>query len=297
MSKASLNKFIEIRFSDPICAIELKDKELLYGSMLGRSGYYNIENDKHLLLSEIENERISGLQFSDTIKGEFYVSLGDVEIRKYNKKEDNKISKMDVEKNYENPTKHIENCQKCFPMLYKTKFLRIYMNLPPGHKDQDYSSFENKLGSINYDLKDIITPNSISGGIINMSSYAVPFDFDGNKLLWVDFITEYERYIFIYNFNEKKNDFELKLNPSFGHISHFYFLPNNQLFLIRNSNQCEIRNSKFEIIKSFYHIGEECIASHYYFDEINQILYIVTLDIDGNINIFNTKSNNITCRR
>jgi len=54
----SFLKLIEIRFADPITAIEFNDKAFLCGSIMGRIVYYNFLEDKEIQITEISEELI-----------------------------------------------------------------------------------------------------------------------------------------------------------------------------------------------------------------------------------------------
>ena len=59
--KIELIKFLSIRYADPITSLELSDKCLCFGSMLGLLEYFIIDSNKLIKLSEKQDEFISGI--------------------------------------------------------------------------------------------------------------------------------------------------------------------------------------------------------------------------------------------
>lgn len=94
-----------------------------------------------------------------------------------------------------------------------------------------------------------------------MTNYSVPFDFDGERFVYVEYLSEKERNLCVYYINQNVKWMHA-LDKSFGHISHCKLLPNNRLFLVRSLVLCEIREitDDFLVIQNFKHIGDEVIA-------------------------------------
>jgi hypothetical protein len=99
-----------------------------------------------------------------------------------------------------------------------------------------------------------------------MFNFCVPFDFDGDKFLFLDYQTKNIRRICIYYTLSKIKPFSYKINNDFGHISHMKLLYNNRIFLCRKYNQCEIHkiNDDFTLMEEWKHVGEEIIAVEIY---------------------------------
>ena len=92
-----------------------------------------------------------------------------------------------------------------------------------------------------------------------MSDYVVPFDYDGKNFVQIDFYDKGKRILFIYSFVTKTLSQKIDLYDDDGYFSHLKFLPGNKYFVVRNYKDCEIRNDKLEVIKSFTHIGVEIL--------------------------------------
>lgn len=101
--------------------------------------------------------------------------------------------------------------------------------------------------------------------LVEMTNYSVPFDFDGLRLAWVEFLSEKTRNVCVYYF-ENNYKWTFQIEKDFGHISHLKLMPNNKIFLVRHLNLCEIRETdkEFKVLHKFNHIGDEVIAVDYY---------------------------------
>ena len=73
-----------------------------------------------------------------------------------------------------------------------------------------------------------------------MSNFNVPFDFDGNKFLYLEYYSKTMRCINIYNTLEDQKIFQFFIKNDFGHISFMKLLPDNCIFLCRQIYLCEI---------------------------------------------------------
>lgn len=94
-----------------------------------------------------------------------------------------------------------------------------------------------------------------------MSNYSVPFDYDGSKLVWIEFLSPTDRTICVQHFEENKK-WSTKLDKNFGHVSFVRLLPNNMIFLVKELVVCQIRSldDKFTLIEEFKNSGDEVIA-------------------------------------
>jgi hypothetical protein len=112
-----------------------------------------------------------------------------------------------------------------------------------------------------------------------MSNYTVPFDFDGNRIAWVEFLSQTERNICVYYLDTDTKWF-YPIKKDFEHISHLKLLPNNKIFIVRKLNLCEIRetNDEFKVLHKFNHIGDEVIAVDFYYNSSKILLNEMELD-------------------
>lgn len=279
MNSIHVIKYIELRYADPICTLSLNSDSIIFGTMLGRSCYFNISSNKYVILSEGNDENITGTFYSLDEPSQFYLSIGDYAVNIYKSDKENGSELLERINNYETEGEHTQYCDNCYTILYDKFLLRIFLILP---------SNDNKveINSCDYIVKNI-NNNESDSGKIDMSNYAVPFDYNGRNFIWIDFKDEGERILNIFNFEEKKIVFTQKIEKDFGHISHLRYISNGKFFLVRDYNVCEIRDENWKLEKSFLHIGNEVLACDYYFEDEN--LFIATLDIDAGINVYNLK--------
>jgi len=208
------------------------------------------------------SENISCLTF-DT-KDNVIISIGDLEIIKLEKISTFNIndykSKYDYTRvrNYLSEEDHIINCENCTCFLTSTNYLMINTCF-----DENNSPII--MQQIPYKNK-ILNNLDIVNGNIEMFNFCVPFDFDGDKFLFLDYQTKNIRRICIYYTLSKIKPFSYKINNDFGHISHMKLLYNNRIFLCRKYNQCEIHkiNDDFTLMEEWKHVGEEIIAIEIY---------------------------------
>ena len=208
------------------------------------------------------SENISCLTF-DT-KDNVIISIGDLEIIKLEKISTFNIndykSKYDYTRvrNYLSEEDHIINCENCTCFLTSTNYLMINTCF-----DENNSPIT--MQQIPYKNK-ILNNLDIVNGNIEMFNFCVPFDFDGDKFLFLDYQTKNIRRICIYYTLSKIKPFSYKINNDFGHISHMKLLYNNRIFLCRKYNQCEIHkiNDDFTLMEEWKHVGEEIIAVEIY---------------------------------
>lgn len=156
---------------------------------------------------------------------------------------------------------------------------------------------------------------------IEMSNYCVPFDFDGKNFIFIDFLHENQRMFNIYDINKGEEEmikFEIEKQPEekIGHISHLKIIKDELLFIVRDYNICELRDFNLKLQKKLNIKSSEILAVDFLFDENNneensenniinakeensvnninkskekELLYIIILDLDCNIFLYNYK--------
>ena len=193
------------------------------------------------------------------------ISIGDLEVIRlenmstFNINDDTSTYNYSKIRNYRTENDHIEFCENCTCMMSNSCFLIIFTQ---------YGNFNSVLEvkEIKYENKNLKKYEIINGTIL-MSNYVVPFDFDGDQFLFLDYISKNERTInVVYTATKKeKYNYIIKTN-NYGHISHMKLLPNNKIFLCKNNNECEIHlmNKDFQQIEKWIHIGKDIISCYIY---------------------------------
>jgi hypothetical protein len=133
---------------------------------------------------------------------------------------------------YDNEQTHNDFCENCTCLMSTNNFLILYTY---------YTDFNwpLRINMVKYHNRNLNT-NELKAGFIEMSNYNVPFDFNGNEYLYLEYFDESIRCINIYKTLNHKKKFKYLLDKKFGHISHMKLLPDNCIFLCRNSYECEI---------------------------------------------------------
>lgn len=291
----SFVRYIALRYADPVCAIDLSDKYLLYGTMLGTAACYLINQRKLITLSETQEEHVSGVKIDENKdnpkENKLYVCIGDFRIFIFdsfneNFNENPKNTQID---NYPNESEHEKKCEKCFTMLKNDYLVRTFIDFPADTK-QGYQEADTE-----YSIKNI---NDLTEkmGKMKMSNYSVPFDFDGKYYIFVDFHEPKKRDFHIFDTEKQSTflNFELE-EKKLGHISLLKILKNDLVFWVRDYNICEIRNlNKFdEVIKRFNVRGSEILAFDVIYTDENDFesLKIIFVDIFCNVFLYSYKTN------
>ena len=211
------------------------------------------------------NENIPCLNFEKG--GIINISIGDLElirlenILEFNINDKNSTYNFVKFRNYQDEATHISYCENCTCMLYSNYFLIIYT---------DFGEFDStlKIQNTYYENKNLKNYEICSGNV-QMSNFTVPFDFDGDRFLYVEHKLNNKRCINIIYTLSRNNNYEYYLSKDFGHISHMKIINKNYdlIFLCRNKNQCEIHqiNDNFSLIEKFSQPENNDIISSYVF--------------------------------
>ena len=286
-----LLKLIPNHFADPISAVCLTPDYIMIGTMMGSITLYDIQNKLALLLSELNSENISDISYNQN-KNSFFVSIGDEEIKIY--RTINITTEPPISINiYDSEMKHNQNCENSYIFLSSDYLLRIQLG------QVDEGSFIVNTSNQEYELKQLnsMEENKNLIGKIQMTNYSVPFDFNGKFFLWVEFLNNENRNICIADVfamlispNEKPKKYNLDKNI-IKHISFAKILDNDKIFFVHSKNICEIRtiDDNFSLVEKFIHIGEEVYSVDLYYHDDNNELSIITLDVKGNVNLYQNK--------
>ena len=186
--------------------------------------------------------------------------------------------------NYDSKTLHYINCENSLCFLTSTNFLLINMTIG------DINTTSIRKDYINYIHKEITNFKNpkIINGTFEANNFSVMFDFDGSKLLFVEYTKDDEgRRICIFNTLEEKYFFEYEIDKDFGHISFMRFISNNKIFLVRKYTFCEIyliNENNFILIEKWEHIGEEILSIQIYFEGTKMTKEFIENDLKNNNN-------------
>ena len=255
----------------------------------------NVESEENVLyfpqvtkLILNASENISCVVF-DT-KDNVIISIGDLEIIKLEKISTFNISDSNSKydytrvRNYPTEEEHIINCENTTCFLTSSNYLILNTVFEENNSPiiMQQIPYQNK----------ILNNLDIVKGNIEMFNFCVPFDFDGDKFLFLDYQTKDIRRICIFYTISENQPFIHKINQDFGHISHMRLLQNDKIFLCRKYTHCEIyklnETEEFTLLEDWNHIGEEIIAVDIYL----QGTKISKNFMNNNLNdIYNIQSN------
>ena len=266
-SSPNIGNSIEINKPKTDSKIFNEKKEQNKSSTKSKNKYINFPQITKLIYRSKENIPCIEFENNDIIN----VSIGDLEVIRlenmstFNINDDTSTYNYSKLRNYNTENDHLEFCENCTCMMKNSFFLIIYT------KYANYNSnFEIK--DIEYENKDLKKYKIIKGQI-TMSNYVVPFDFDGDKFLFLDYISKNERKISVVYTATKKENFNYYIkNKEYGHICHMKLLPHDKIFLCKKNNECEIHlmNKSFDEIYKWKHIGEDVITCYIYIKNINK---------------------------
>ena len=209
------------------------------------------------------NENVPCVSF-DT-KDKVNISIGDYEIIRlenmstFNINDDNSNYNYCRIRNYSSENEHITNCENATCMMTGKNFLILFTNFGENNTPiiKNTIKYENK----------VMATFDIIKGEIEMYNYSVPFDFDGDRLLFLDYESDTIRRICIYyTVTKTKQPYIFKIDNNFGHINYMKFLFNDRIILCKNQKFCEIHriDDNFKLIDEWKHDGEEIITMNVY---------------------------------
>lgn len=132
-------KLIETRFADPITAIDLSNKFVCHGSAMGRIAFYDIHENKDLVLSDSQPELVRGISHDE--KGDFiYISIGDISCQKLNA-DDLQVVDNVIIVSVTDDRQHKPQCEKAFTLLHGHQNCVLNMNIKKD-KNQENQEFK-----------------------------------------------------------------------------------------------------------------------------------------------------------
>lgn len=255
---------MEIRFADPVSSIKLTKNCVVIGTMMGRVFLYSFAHEKIYTLCELNSENISDIAYNEK-ENNIYVGIGDEEIKVFNydtltnDKPDEPINTISV---YNSDIEHTNNCENAFVLLSPESLFRVQL------VQIDEGTLKIVKTETEYELKFFDENRNINNENIKktlpVTNYSVPFDFDGHRFLWVEFLSSTNRNICVSEIplKEEQKIFKKDLDKTIGHICQAKLIPNNRIFIVHSLNKCEIRgmDENFSILAKFEHIGEEVLG-------------------------------------
>jgi hypothetical protein len=191
----SLEAFIDIRFGDPVVSLCLNADGVLYGSMMGRILYYHLSTREERVINELSDEFISGAWLSH--ENVLYASIGDLKSLIISNPEAERFQKHYI--TFEKIHSPV-SCELSQIKMFQDTVLLVTLD-PEGESE----SLSHSVPPVY--VVELSTENQRSHEGIRFPPYSMMFDFDGKRLLWMEF-TARTRILHIYdigfNFREVK---------------------------------------------------------------------------------------------
>ena len=238
------------------------DKSMIDNDSINKKDSIPFPQITQLILNATENVPCVTFDTKDKIN----ISIGDYEIIRlenmstFNINDDNSNYNYIRIRNYPNENEHIIKCESTTCMMTDKYFLIVHTIF--GEYNTPIS-----LNKVLYENK-MMTSYEVVKGEIEMYNYSIPFDFDGDRFLFLDYETDILRRICIYYTLTKKEPFVHKISNGFGHINYMKFLLNDKIILCKNQKICEIYkiDENFRLLDSWIHDGNEIIAMNIYIE-------------------------------
>ena len=235
---------------------------------------FNSYNSK-LRIKKLYHSKTENISCISLLNNILNVSIGDYQlfhaekISSFNDKDIRNAHNFKQINNYTSDKTHNEFCETAQCFISNNHYLILYLF---------YNDFNwpLKFNQMKYENKNLLTFEVIEGNIY-MSNFNVPFDFDGDKLLYLEHYSKAMRCINIYSTLTDQKIFQYYIKNDFGHISFMKLLPDDCIFLCRKIYYCEIYKIKknlgknindekdFLLLKFWTHVRDyEIIASNVY---------------------------------
>ena len=252
-------KLIRSRFADPLTAIDLSQRYVCHGSAMGRIAFYDMQNDVELVLFDSQPELIRGISHSSTGQ-DIYISIGDVSCQKLDAQtlrvKDNVLIVDDVDER-----QHKSNCERSYTLLHQQ-----YNCVMTIHMQRGVDEGADNLAPINVsDLEnDMLVPHSPEG--LKFTQHHVPFDFDGEHLIYMEYGERGVRDIKMYKVSEQQVHQLLRFTKKDPIVSHVKLARNksNQLKLVYVQGARTIKT--YDVVEKNHHfvavLPDSILAMH-----------------------------------
>ena len=237
MSTFSFEKLIETRFADPITSLDLSTQWVCYGSAMGRIAFYSIKDGKDVALSDSQPELIRGISHSE--RGEhIFVSIGDISCQRLSSADLNVVDYVQIVENIEDRV-HKANCERAFTLSYKHFNCVLTINMSDKDKQSPSENAPIMLSNLDTNmLESFGEPNQgpEGGSEVIFTQNCVPFDFDGARLLWMQYLSRESREVYVYDFAMKEKQTVLTFSKRDGIVSHMKFIGDSVFYVKDTKN-------------------------------------------------------------
>ena len=228
----SLEAFIDIRFGDPVLAMAMDFDGLVYGSMTGRLLYHHFSTAEEKTLREVSEECIRGVWLSGNHS--LYAAVGDLSMLVY---PDLSLS-MPQAISYRYERSHNTNiCAATQVITFEDVSCLLQL------EQQSLTSEDDKSGYLTgLQLKNFYTNVATELIPVPLPSHCVPMDFDGERLLLLEYSPTGIRTLSVFDFRTRsKVPIFTNMTKSQGHLS-FAYLAGDRLFYVMERRKLLVRS-------------------------------------------------------
>lgn len=126
---------------------------------------------------------------------------------------------------------HKANCERAYTLSYKHWNCVLTINMGSDNKPSENAPI--MLSNLDTNMLESYGEEGV-GSEVRFTQNSVPFDFDGQRLLWMQYLTRDHREVYLYTFATKEKTTVATFNKRDGIISHMKLL-GDSLFFVRNT--------------------------------------------------------------
>ncbi|CAG9324037.1 unnamed protein product [Blepharisma stoltei] len=277
----SLEAYIDIRFADPVISLSINQRGLCYGSALGRVLYYNFNTHEETPITEFSEECIRGVSLS--ADGSLFIAIGDLYCWAVLNPDSLQSSREVI--NHERLHSN-DDCGYTQVLMKDDTVCILTITQLAGIADRADTIY----------ITNISSQIKLKFEIPSLPPQSVPYDFDGKRLLWMEWGTNLLRTFKMYDFTTQAVSEIAAYEKKYGHITHVKLLQDS-ILLVRNHRSLILVDistgvtrhilgtHKADIVALNWLCLKEGIASMASDDDniTATKLVIIAVDYDGNI--------------
>ncbi|EAR90973.3 hypothetical protein TTHERM_00145780 (macronuclear) [Tetrahymena thermophila SB210] len=231
---ANFEKLVKIRIGEPLTAVEISQQHAIFGSISGYVGAYGLDTKELIYIQEVFEEIIRGIQQKEN--GSFNVLVGDHSLIQFYLDEMKQKERL-IKVAFNNHTpKKPEICASTITFL-SGNFVAMTQANPTQNKDAIYDSNDQQLKGI-LQVFQIDKQQWKHYSQFNLPQVCVPFDFDSDKMVWLEYKDQGVKEIQIYDLSTQKTSLVTSFTKKIEFISHVKLLQN---FVIYVENHMHVK--------------------------------------------------------
>jgi len=267
----SLETFIDTRFGDPVLALSLNYEAVVYGSAVGRVLYYNFDTQTERVIKEVCEECVRGLWLA--LDSTTYVAIGDLKCLVLVRPGS---SDMNLQLIHHERVHSITNCPYTQVLMFEDNVCIAVLE-----PQSEFASLAAPAYSCSLFVTNLNSQSTkmFSSGKFSMES--VLLDFDGAKLLWVEWVDVGLRSLHVFFFAMNENRTLLSgLKNTFGEIT-FGKLLNDRILLVLNGQRFVLLDINSDSQVELFQTGDEVVAMTAFVQNVPQRSSLQTSQLRG----------------